>query len=356
MQTPILAAFLSCCGPTLSDDEKRLFATANPVGVTLFSRNIVSPDQLRSLTKEIKETVGRADVLIAVDQEGGRVRRLAEPNFRPYSSQSEIGSLPLSSASEAAALHAELISADLNAMGINVNFAPVLDTFSPQTSDALRSRCFSDDHAIVALLGKTMVNRYISNGILPCIKHMPGHGHAKTDPHLELPIIDISFDRLQAEIMPFQTCNYSPLGMTAHILLPAVDPQNPLTQSPNGIKLLIRKMIGFDGLLISDSIDMKALKGTLLEKTQQTLAAGCDCVCYCMGNIADLHSLANNCPKLSDAGLERLDKALQILHNKPQTTNKKADAAQYAKLMGAVSPYQETYDATEVLNKLQTKE
>ena len=352
MSAPIMAALLSCQTTSLTDAEKFLFARANPLGVTLFARNIANKSQLKHLIREIKEAVGREDVLIAVDQEGGRVRRLKEPDFRPYSAQAEIGSLPLEQAVQAARLQAELISADLRDLGINVNFAPVLDICMPQTTEALRSRCFSDTQKTVSLLGKTMTETYIESGILPCIKHMPGHGSAVSDPHLGLPVIDISDSELENQLMPFRACNNSPLGMTAHILLPQIDKENPITQSPAGIKKLIREKIGFQGLLISDAIDMKALKGAVTDKAVKSLNAGCDAVCYCMGNEDEMTALSAVCPKLSDAAQERLDKAVQILHNQPQIGSLEKKATKYKALTGCIAAYQETYDATEVLHQL----
>lgn len=353
MEKPVLAALLSCKGTSLSDEEKYIFERGNPLGVTLFSRNIANKKQLKALISEIKQAIGRENTLIAIDQEGGRVRRLKGPNFRAYVSQYAIGSLPTAEAERTAKLHARLISADFKDVGLNVNFAPVLDIAYPQTTEALRSRCFSDDPAVVASLGKIMVNQYMVNGILPCIKHLPGHGLAVTDPHMELPVVDIPATRLQNELAPFKTCRHAPLGMTAHILFPAIDKHNPLTQSAVGIRELIRGQIGFNGFLLSDAINMRALSGNLVERATLSLNAGCDAVCYCMGNTDELNLLTDNCPKLSDAASERLDKAMQILHNVFQPVSLKADAAEYTKLKGKATPYRETYDATEVLYKLQ---
>ncbi len=356
MTKPILAAFLSCQGTHLSDDEKVIFNKSNPVGITLFARNIENKIQLKQLISEIKETIGRDNVLIAVDQEGGRVRRLKEPEFRSYSSQYDIGALSTNKALKAAEIHAVLMANDLHKLGINVNNAPVLDIIHPKTTKALRSRCFSSSAKKISTLGKKVVETYIKNGIIPCIKHMPGHGLAINDPHLGLSIINISLDELQYEMLPFKNCNFAPLGMTAHILLPQIDDKFPLTQSKIGIQKLIREQIGFNGLLISDSIDMRALKGTIIEKTKLSLSAGCDCVCYCMGNTAEMFELTQNCPYLSDIANERLDKALQILHNKPSVFDLIEKESLYDQLMGEIVPYQDTYDATEVLHKMTREE
>lgn len=356
MNKPILAAFLSCSGTELTDEEKHLFDKTNPVGITLFGRNIQSKSQLKILTKTLREVIGRDDLLIAVDQEGGRVRRLREPEFRSYASQADIGSLPLIKAKKEAEYHARLISSDLKEVGINLNFAPVLDILHDNTTEALGSRCFSRDPKTVATLGKAMVKTYISSGIIPCIKHMPGHGAAVSDPHLSLPVINSSISEIMDELMPFKECSFAPCGMTAHILLPEIDTSHPITQSPLGIKAFIRDAIGFNGLLLSDAIEMKALRGSVSEKAALSLAAGCDCACYCLGHISEMTELSQNCPHLSDKALERLDKACTILHNKPDFSETSELAKEYANLFQGMTHYEETYDATEVLNTLTKKE
>ncbi len=352
MRKPLLAAILSCAGTSLSDAEKRIFAKANPVGISLFARNLEEPTQIKQLVCEIKDCVERDDILIAVDQEGGRVRRLKEPYFHPYGSQYSLGSLPSDEAIKACKLHARLISRDLKELGINVNFAPVLDIAYPQITEALRSRCLSDDIEKISILGKIMVDEYMANGIIPCIKHMPGHGRATNDPHLELPVINATLSEIKKDIIPFKNCNNSPLGMTAHILLPAIDKNHPLTQSKIGINKLIRTDMGFNGLLLSDAIDMQALQGSISERAISSVNAGCDCAVYCMGRVAELSELADNCPKLSDAGLERLDKALEVLHNNVRKAVSKTEEKMYDTLLGQVPTYKESYDATEVLHKL----
>lgn len=356
MEKPVLAAFLSCSGQTLTDEEKYLFEKTNPAGITLFGRNIKNKQQLKSLTNQIKEVVGRDNFLIAIDQEGGRVRRLKEPDFKFYASQSEIGSLPLPEALEETKRHAQLISSDLKEIGINVNFAPVLDIARPTTTEALRSRCFSSDIKTVSALGKTMVTTYLESGIIPCIKHMPGHGAAVSDPHLGLPVINSALSDILNELVPFKDCSFALCGMTAHILLTEIDADHPVTQSAVAIQTLIREAIGFKGLLLSDAIEMKALKGSVSEKAALSIAAGCDCVCYCLGDMTDMEELSLNCPHLSDIGQERLDKACAILHNHHKISDKETLHKQYASLFGQMHHYDETYDATEVLNILKKKE
>ncbi|MBR1601468.1 MAG: glycoside hydrolase family 3 protein, partial [Alphaproteobacteria bacterium] len=234
----ILPAFLSCQGPRLSNDEKHLFAEYNPLGVCLFSRfceNIVSREQVYSLVKDIQDAVERDNVLIAVDQEGGRVRRLLDPEFTAVTAQQNISS------PEMAAMHAYLVSSDLKSCGINVNFAPVLDIITEKTSDVLKGRCFENN---IAELGRAMVDEYIKDGICPCIKHIPGHGKASVDPHLLLPMIEASLSELQTDFAPFKALYDAPMGMIAHIVLSAFDSQNAATVSPQIINNIIRKEIG----------------------------------------------------------------------------------------------------------------
>ena len=346
-----LAAFLSCSGQELTAAEAHLFNQYSPAGITLFARNISTRQQLSHLIEQIKDASGE-DTLIAVDQEGGRVRRLKEPEFRSYTSAQTIGNLTSAEAIKTAKLHAELISNDLKSVGFDINFAPVLDVLHSDTTAALGSRCFSSDYKKVAKLGKVSVDTYIKRGIIPCIKHLPGHGLATNDPHLGLPIIDADLTTLQTEFYPFIQCNYAPMGMTAHIILSAIDKQHPLTQSSIGIHKVIREIIGFNGFLISDAIDMNALSGTIPERAVTSLQAGCDCVCYCMGNIDEMTALTRVCPNLSAVAAIRLDKARQILHNNTMRgiTSKEE---RYKSLIGNITAYQEKYDATEVLHQMQ---
>ncbi len=353
MAKPILAAFLSCSGYCLTDEEKYLFEKNNPLGISLFARNIKTPQQIKSLTKEIRETIGRKDVLIAVDQEGGRVQRLTAPYFRKYAGNSQIGALTLQDARQAAQYHAQLISSDLNACGINTNYAPVLDLAYPDTTPAIKSRCFSDNEKSTAILGKTMADEYIKNGILPCIKHMPGHGRAQTDPHLHLPVLNNTLKELAKDFYPFQQLKDCPFGMTAHILLPEIDNRLPLTLSKKGIDGIIRGEIGFSGLLITDAIEMKALSGSTSEKASAAYAAGCEAVCYCQGKIEQMDEICRLKQYLSDKSLNKIANIQKLFETKKQDTDIKTIEKAYAALMGEMPEYQESYDATEVLNQLQ---
>ena len=359
MEKPILAAMLSCSGLELSDEEKQLFSKYNPLGISLFGRNIDTPKQLQKLIKEIKECIGRDDVLIGIDQEGGRVRRLAEPYYRTYASQYRLGQIArrfgLEIGQQTAAAHAALIAHDLQSLGINWNYAPVIDVCHRDTSEVLRSRTFGSDRKIIVALGKEMVNTYVKYGICPCIKHLPGLGSSSTDPHLQIPIINEPLSKLRADFSPFKSLSNCPAGMTAHILLPEIDDKFPLTQSAKGISQIIRGELGFEGFLISDAIEMHALQGSLSERVRSALDAGCDCICYCGGEISALKEIANSAQNLRDNSIFRFEKLQKIIHNSQSFEGLDQLAAVYEQQIGQVEEYRETYDATETLHRMQNK-
>lgn len=337
------ALIVSVSGLKLDEEERRLLEKMQPAGVSLFGRNIADKKQLSSLVAEIKKIAGD-DVLIAVDQEGGRVRRLAEPHWRGYASQFVLGQLP----DDVCRMHALLISEELHECGINFNYAPVLDTVYPQTHEVLRSRCFSHG---TAEKGRIMLDAYCNNGICPCMKHMPGHGRAQTDPHLGLPVINCSLAELQRDIRPFRANNTAPAGMTAHIVIPEVD-NLPVTMSSKAIKQVIRGAADFDGLLISDAIDMGALSGSVAARAEKALAAGCDLVCYCGGKKDELRELAALNIRTDENCLRRLDRVRKIISRRQKDF---ADYELYRQAVGQVNPYAESYDATEVLNLMTEK-
>lgn len=342
----IFPAFLSCQGKRLNEDEKRLFSEYNPLGVCLFSKfceNIRDKEQVRALVGDIKEATGRDDVLVAVDQEGGRVRRLLEPEFTAVAAQQSINS------PEMAAMHAYLVSSDLKSCGINVNFAPVLDVMTEKTSDVLKGRCFDNN---IAELGKVMVDEYIKNGICPCVKHMPGHGKAAVDPHLSLPVIDESLDELQTDFTPFKALQNAPMGMVAHIVLTAIDAQNAATVSPKVIKEIIRKEIGFSGLLVSDAIVMKALQGTVPEKARKSVAAGCDVICLGNTDFATNRELCESGITMSAEAQSRLQKIFDIIDKKVEFAEYEQIKNKYCANLKNIITYDYNYDATEVLNRL----
>ncbi len=354
MSNPISAALISISGFSLTDEEKHVIAQSQPLGVTLFLRNICTRKQVAELCRQIREAAQREDIIIAVDQEGGRVRRLAEPEFRPYASQYVLGRLEQELGAQKADVatrdHALLISHDLKDCGINLNYAPVLDLAFDETASVLKSRCFGNNEKQAARLGKIMIDTYIQNGICPCIKHMPGHGRITVDPHLGLPILTQSLKELKKDFYPFRALHAAPAGMTAHVVIPEIDDKNPITQSANGIKELIRGFIGFDGLLISDSINMRALKGNLGDITSKCIAAGCDCVCYCDGIAQESAEVCKKAGFMSDKSMIRFEKIRNLFHNKTSIVNLENVAAEYEAITGQIEKYRDDYDATEVLN------
>ena len=345
----ILPAFLSVQGKELTDNEKRLLAEHNPLGVCLFAigcANIENKVQLQNLVKQIKEIIGREDVLIAVDQEGGRVRRLPEPEWTAVAAQSEIGT------KEKADYHAKLISRDLKNCGINVNFAPVLDLEYEYTNAVLKGRCFGSDEKKVAELGRVMVDTYAKCGVCPCVKHLPGHGRGMADPHLQLPVIEDDLQTLEKDFYPFQKLADAPMGMVAHIVLKAVDAENPTTFSKKVINDIIRKNIGFEGLLVSDAIVMQALKGSIAERAERCIEAGCDVVCLGNADFAANMEVCNSKIKMKDDTLERLEKIFEIIRKPLPKVNYENLQNKYCRGVKNIISYNYEYDATEILNKL----
>lgn len=350
-----LAAMLSCQGKELTDGEKYLFEKSNPLGVTLFSRNIENKKQLSMLISSIKEVIGRDNVLIAVDQEGGRVRRLTPPEWFEYASPRRIAQLD--NAEHIVKIGAELMSHEFHEVGINMNFAPLLDIVHNGMTDALGDRVFSDNPDEVIKLAKAQYDTFCANGICPVIKHMPGHGRAVVDPHLHLPIIDTSLNELDnTDFKPFVAFGDAIAGMTAHIVINEIDEELPITSSSKAIKELIRERLGFKGFLFSDAIDMKALKGNISEKTRTSLKAGCDAVLYCFGIYEELEQVVSEAGPLTDEAMLRLSLINEILGNNYARTNdinKLND--EYQSSLDGVAEYKNDYDATEVLFKMQSK-
>lgn len=353
--TLIRSAMVSIAGLTLTDGEKKLLSTYQPIGVTLFKRNILNPAQVAALTAQIREVIGRDNVFIGIDQEGGRVCRLTPPFFKgPYISQYGIGSLNETERLRMAELQALLIGDELRSVGINLNYAPCLDVRSADTPPVLASRCFSENPIDVAACGRKMIETYQKMKVVPCMKHLPGHGRATVDPHLNLPVLSNSLAELEKDFEPFRAnAAICPMGMTAHIVIPEIDSQNPVTQSYKAITELIRARIGFDGFLISDAIDMHALKGTLPEKTRAVLAAGCDAVCYCGGREADLEAVLKETSFLTDNALERLKKCEKIFLSDSSASVNSMVWEEYTYFAQRAAVPTEDYDAVEVLHQLQ---
>src|SRR6056297_3890237 len=268
------ACILDAEGLRLTDAEKRLFAEVNPFGFILFARNIDTPEQVRALCAEMREAVGR-DAPITIDQEGGRVQRLRAPLWRDWPAPLDQVAQAGGGAARAMYLRYRIIAAELHALGIDSNCAALVDVAGPRTHPFLRNRCYGEDAHTVAKLGRSVANGLLDGGVLPVVKHIPGHGRAEADSHHDLPVVDTAPGRLQAtDFAPFQALNDLPLGMTAHVVYSAIESAPATLSAP--MMRVIRDEIGFDGLIMTDDISMKALQGTLPDLSRAALGAGCD--------------------------------------------------------------------------------
>lgn len=290
------AVIYGCAGPWLTETEKRFFRDADPFGFILFARNVESPEQLRCLTADLRACVGRDDAPVLIDQEGGRVRRMRPPYWPEYPSMRPFGDLFASNREEAARLlrlNTLLLAADLRDAGISVNCAPVLDVPVAGAHDVIGNRAFSTDPACVAALGRVMYDAFLEGGILPVIKHLPGHGRSHVDSHLALPVVDAPLEALRDnDFLPFRALKDAVLGMTAHIVFPSIDGDTPATQSATVIREIIRGELAFSGILMTDDLSMKALKGDFTSRARIALQAGCDLVLHCNGDMAEMQAVA----------------------------------------------------------------
>lgn len=307
------AVVYGCAGTELSTEERDLFKAADPLGFILFARNIDTPDQVRDLTADLRASVGRPDAIIMIDQEGGRVQRLRPPYWTDYPAMQKFGAKAVSDpdgAVDCVRLVYRLIADDLSALGIDVDCAPVLDLPAPDGHEIIGDRAFSDDPGIIARLGQACCDGLTAGGVMPVIKHIPGHGRATADSHLELPHVDTSREILEdTDFAPFRALRHAPAGMTAHIVYDDLDPGIPGSSSPTVVSKIIRDHIGFDGLLFSDDVCMKALQGPLAARVRSVLDAGCDVALHCDGNFEDMVAIAEACPEMRSESVARLNAA-----------------------------------------------
>lgn len=313
------AAIYGCSGHVLTDDERAFFAETRPWGFILFRRNVDNPDQVRRLTADLRDSVGW-DAPVLVDQEGGRVQRLGPPHWAKYppgEAYLKAANDPYT-ACEIARLGGRLMAHDLKAVGINVDCAPVLDVPVPGAHDIIGDRAFAPDPALVARLGRAQAEGLLAGGVLPVIKHMPGHGRAFADTHKELPTVHADLETLDAwDFVPFRALSDMPIGMTAHIVFTAIDKKRPATQSKKAIKV-IRERLGFGGLLLSDDLVMNALSGTLTERAEASLKAGCDLVIHWNGDLAEMRQVAEGVGRLKGGAARRALAALARIVHTPE--------------------------------------
>ncbi|MDB5466822.1 MAG: Beta-N-acetylhexosaminidase [Phenylobacterium sp.] len=316
------AAILGCAGPTLSGEEVAFFRDVKPWGFILFARNIETPDQVRALVERLRATVGRPDAPVLIDQEGGRVQRLGPPHWRRYPPGRAYGELtgndPLLRR-EITRLGARLMAHDLVQLGINVDCVPVLDVPDPQGHEIIGDRAYGQTPEEVAYLGRAAAEGLIAGGVLPVIKHIPGHGRAKADSHLELPVVDASWDELDArDFAPFRVLSDMPMAMTAHVIYSAVDRKRPATTSKKAMRKVIREAIGFNGLVMSDDLSMKALSGDFTQRAHASLSAGCDVVLHCNGVMAEMKAVVEGVRALKGRAARRADAALARIARAPE--------------------------------------
>jgi beta-N-acetylhexosaminidase len=304
------ATILGCLGPGLDRATAGFFRDADPWGFILFARNVESPDQLRRLTGDLRAAVGR-DAPILIDQEGGRVQRLRAPHWREWLPPLDDGaSLEPEARARMLWLRYRLIADELRAVGIDANCAPSADIAFADTHEFLRNRCFGSDAATVAKAARACAEGLLAGGILPVVKHLPGHGRAVVDSHLSLPRVSQDLATLrQTDFRPFVALADLPMAMTAHIVLEAVDPNRPATGSREVISL-IRTEIGFDGLLLSDDLSMQALSGNLGDRAAAAIAAGCDIALHCNGKRDEMERVVAQSGTLTAKARRRADNAL----------------------------------------------
>ncbi|URW76904.1 beta-N-acetylhexosaminidase [Sphingomonas donggukensis] len=301
-------------GLSLTSDERAFFAEADPLGYILFGRNVETRAQLRALTDELRALSGRDDLPILIDQEGGRVARMKPPEWPAFPAGPAFDALyetaPMS-AIAAAKANGQALGAMLADVGITVDCAPLLDRRFDGTVAAIADRAFGGDAMQVAALGRATLDGLAAAGVVGVVKHMPGHGRAVVDSHYELPVVHASDAELEADIAPFRTlAPHAVMGMTCHLVFEAWDRANPATLSPTIIADVIRRRIGFDGLLMTDDIDMKALSGTAGDKAAGAIAAGCDVVLDCWARMDEMHDIADRLGEISDVSRARLDRAM----------------------------------------------
>lgn len=326
------AAIFGCAGTAVSADERAFFRDADPLGFILFARNVETPDQARRLTEDLRSCVARAEAPVLVDQEGGRVARLRPPHWRKAPPARLLGELygrDPERGLETTRLNSRLLAADVASIGCDVDCLPVLDIAFPETHAAIGDRAYASQPEPVAALGRAAAEGLLAEGVMPVIKHMPGHGRAMVDSHHMLPRVSASRETLErTDFLPFKFLADLPWAMTAHVLYEAIDPAAALTVSAEGVKSIIRDHIGFEGLLVSDDLSMQALGGSLGERAARALAAGCDIALHCNGRMDEMREVAANAGAMTAVARHRFEAGRRYLarHRAPLGKAGLADA------------------------------
>ncbi|WID97234.1 beta-N-acetylhexosaminidase [Bosea vestrisii] len=325
-------AFIAgCLGTSLTADERAFFRDARPWGFILFKRNTQDPAQVAALTAQMRDCVGwQAPILI--DQEGGRVQRMGPPHWPPYPPALTFLAIndPVQQR-EIVRLSARLMAHDLKSVGIDVDCLPVLDVPIAGSHDVIGNRAYARDPAMVATLGRAAAEGLLAGGVLPVIKHMPGHGRAKADSHHDLPVVEAGIDELRAhDFRPFRHLADMPLAMTAHVVFTALDNRRPATVSRKIVRDIMRGELGYDGLIMTDDISMKALSGSFAEKSQAAIRAGVDVVLHCHGIMEEMVAVAGAVPAMSGQRARRAAMALARIRHEPEPLDLEATRAQLA--------------------------
>lgn len=336
----MLPVLFGMSGPTLTADERRFFADADPAGYILFARNIENREQLRRLTDDLRAIYGRERLLISIDQEGGRVQRMRGgewPDYPPGERFDRLYDLAPITAMEAARLNARALAADLFETGITVDCLPLLDVRLPGASDVIGDRALGSEPLRVAALGRAVLDGLAEGGVLGVVKHIPGHGRSSVDSHKELPVVTASAEELESDLRPFRALADAPFGMTAHIVYEAWDRERCATMSPTVISDIIRTDIGFEGFLMSDDIDMKALSGDIGQIAASVVAAGCDAALNCWARMDDMVAIANALDPMSERSRTRLDTAMNSLNLSPEIADRTELIARRDALLGQLA-------------------
>ena len=333
------AVIFGCAGTEINDGERRFFAETEPAGFILFTRNCQTPDQVRILTTSLRDSISWDQAPVLIDQEGGRVARLGPPHWPRRPPAQIFADLArqedLAVACEAARANARLMAADLRALGITVNCAPVLDMPVPSAHEIIGDRAYGSDPKTIAILGRAACEGLLAGGVLPVIKHIPGHGRATADSHVELPVVGTALEKMRkTDFAPFVELRDMTCAMAPHILYSELDATAPATSSPRMIQEVIRDDIGFNGLLLSDDIGMEALSGTVGERCAAVLAAGCDIVLECSGDIKVMRAAAETVLPLTTAASNRLKRALRNI-GPPKIFDPVKTTARLTALIGA---------------------
>lgn len=335
--TLIKPIILGCSGTVLTPEERDFFQVTQPFGFILFQRNCDSPEQVREITRDLRTSVGRDDLPIFVDQEGGRVARLKPPYWHAYPELRQIGELyerDPALGRKAMHLHSQLIASMLRDVGINGNCAPVLDLMIEGASSAIGDRALSSDPDVVISCGQIAVDTYLRAGVFPVIKHLPGHGRVKVDPHIDLPFVDTPLEVLeQLDFKPFISLRHAPIAMNCHVVFRGIDPHNPVSLSRKAHQEILREKIGFDGLIFSDDLAMGALSLPLEERAYMALEAGADVALYCTGNLENAQIACAGLPALNQKSAERWERAKALCVTKAVTVEAEKLQARFDRLM-----------------------